>query len=247
MTSNYIKYYKEIKNRFVLVLFAWLFCLSTCYCYKETILFILVNSNNSFLELDNKPYFIFTNVTEIFYVYLELLLFISNQIAIIMLLYQILMFLSLGLYQFEFMKLKLTFQIFIISWILSSILLFKLIVPFSWNFFLSFQESSTNTQSISLFFEAKLNEYLQYFINLYYVCLASCQFLAILVIVLTNLSEKLKKTKTFRKLFYLIFVVFSTIITPPDILSQICISGILILVYELLIFLKEVKTNMVTN
>ena len=151
MTSNYIKYYKEIKNRFMLVLFAWLFCLSICYCYKETILFILVNSNNSFLELGNKPYFIFTNVTEIFYVYLELLLFISNQIAIIILLYQILMFLSLGLYQFEFIKLKLTFQIFIISWILSSILLFKLIVPFSWNFFLSFQESSTNTQSISLF------------------------------------------------------------------------------------------------
>jgi sec-independent protein translocase protein TatC len=247
MTFSYTKYYEEIKNRFILVLFAWLFCLSTCYYYKETILFILVNSNNSFLELDNKPYFIFTNVTEIFYVYFELLLFISNQIAIIILLYQVLMFLSLGLYQFEFVKLKLTFRIFIISWILSSILLFKLIVPFSWNFFLSFQENSTDTQSISLFFEAKLNEYLQYFINLYYVCLASCQFLAILVIALTNLSEKLKKTKTFRKLFYLIFVIFSTIITPPDVLSQVCISGILILIYEFLIFLKEVKINLVTN
>ncbi len=247
MTSNYTKYYKEIKNRVVLILFAWLFCLNTCYHYKETILFILVDSNNSFLELNNKPYFIFTNVTEIFYVYLELLLFVSNQIAIITLLYQTLMFLSLGLYQFEFVKLKLTFQIFIISWMLSSILLFKLIVPFSWNFFLSFQENSTNAQSISLFFEAKLSEYLQYFVNLYYVCLASCQFLAILIIALTNLSEKLKKTKTFRKLFYLIFIIFSTIITPPDVLSQIIISCILILIYEFLIFLREIRINMVTN
>lgn len=247
MTSNYTKYYKEIKNRVVLILFAWLFCLNTCYRYKETILFILVDSNNSFLELNNKPYFIFTNVTEIFYVYLELLLFVSNQIAIITLLYQTLMFLSLGLYQFEFVKLKLTFQIFTISWMLSSILLFKLIVPFSWNFFLSFQENSTNAQSISLFFEAKLSEYLQYFVNLYYVCLASCQFLAILIIALTNLSEKLKKTKTFRKLFYLIFIIFSTIITPPDVLSQIIISCILILIYEFLIFLREIRINMVTN
>jgi sec-independent protein translocase protein TatC len=157
------------------------------------------------------------------------------------------MFLSLGLYQFEFAKLKLIFQVFIVSWILSSILLFKLIVPFSWNFFLSFQENLTNTQSVSLFFEAKLSEYLQYFINLYYVCLASCQFLAVLVIILTNLSEKLKKTKTFRKLFYLIFIIFSTIVTPPDILSQIIISCTLILIYEFLIFLKEVKINVVTN
>lgn len=247
MTSNYTKYYKEIKNRFTLILFAWLFCLNTCYCYKETILFVLVNSNKSFLEFGNKPYFIFTNVTEIFYIYFELLLFISNQIAIIVLLYQVLMFLSLGLYQFEFAKLKLTFQIFVISWLLSSILLFKLIIPFSWNFFLSFQENSTNSQSVSLFFEAKLSEYLQYFINLYYVCLASCQFLTILVTALTNLSEKLKKTKTFRKLFYLIFVIFSTIITPPDVLSQICIGSILILIYEFLIFFKEIKINLVTN
>jgi len=247
MTSNYIKYFKEIKNRFILVFLGWLCCFCTCYCYKETILFILVNSNKSFLKLGSKPYFIFTNVTEIFYVYFDLLIFISNQIAVITFLYQSLMFLSLGLYQFEFIKMKTTFQVFMVSWALSSILLFKLIVPFSWNFFLSFQENSSMTQSVSLFFEAKLNEYFRYFVDLYYICLASCQFLAVLVIVLTNLSERLKKTKTFRKLFYLIFVIFSTVVTPPDVLSQISISCFLIITYEFLIFLKELKTSMVTN
>lgn len=247
MTYNYYKYYQEIKNRSLIVIFAWLFCLNICYYYKEIILFILVNSNDSFLKLNNKPYFIFTNVTEIFYVYFELVLFIANQIAIITLIYQVLMFLALGLYQFEFTKLKLAFQIFIITWLFSSFLLLNIIVPFSWNFFLSFQENVTNSQSINLFFEAKLSEYLQYFVSLYYVCLVNCQFLAILVITLTNLSEKLKKTKTFRKLFYLIFVVFSTIITPPDIFSQISISIVLVLLYEFLILLREIKLNMVTN
>ena len=247
MLVNYYKYYKEIKNRLMLVFFAWLIGLSTGYYYKETILFLLINSNNSFLELSTKPYFIFTNVTEVFYVYFDLILFISNQIFTILLFYQFFMFLSLGLYKFELLKLKLTFQLFFISWLFSSILLLKFIIPFSWDFFLSFQDNSKNDQLINLFFEAKLNEYLQYFISLYYICLINCQFLTLLVIFLSTLSKTAKKTKRIRKLFYLIFLGFSTITTPPDIISQIFVSGILIFLYEFLIFVREIKTNMVTN
>ena len=247
ITFNYSKYYKEIKNRTVLIVFTWSLCLSICYHYKETLLFVLVNSNGSFSGLNDKPYFIFTNVTEIFYVYLQLILFVSNQIAMITITYHVFMFLALGLYKYEFLRLRIAFQTFVLAWLFSSGLLFNVIVPFSWSFFLSFQENVNNFQSVDLFFEAKLNEYLQYFVNTYYICLINCQFLAILVITLTNLSEKLKKTKTFRKLFYLIFVVFSTLITPPDVLSQICISSLLILLYEFLILIREVKSNMVTN
>jgi len=247
MTFNYQKYYEETKNRFLLTFFAWISCLGTSYYYKETILFILINSSNLFLDSNEKPYFIFTNVTEVFYVYVELILFISNQITVIMLTYQVLMFLSLGLYRFELKKIKFLFQNFLLTWVASSLLLFNLIIPFTWKFFLSFQKNSANAQVVSFFFEAKLDEYLHYFISLYYVCLINCQFLILLLIIMTSVSDKLKKTKKFRKLFYLIFVVFSTIVTPPDVLSQICISGILIVIYECIIILKKMKISMVTN
>jgi sec-independent protein translocase protein TatC len=247
MTFNYRKYYKEIKNRVTLIFFAWVFSLNTCYYYKEVILFILINSSSLFLNSNEKPYFIFTNITEVFYVYLELILFISNQITIVLLIYQILMFLSLGLYKLELKKIKSLFQIFLLTWIAALFLLFNFIVPLTWKFFLSFQEGSTNNQLISFFFEAKLNEYFNYFVSLYYVCLINCQFLVLLLITLNSMNNKLKETKTFRKLFYLIFVIFSTIVTPPDVSSQICISGILIVIYECMILIKEVKTSMVTN
>lgn len=247
MISYYYKYYIEVKNRFILVIFAWLFALTVCYLYKEAILFVLIDSNNSFIESNEKPYFIFTNVTEVFYVYIELSLFIANQIGILILCYQALMFLSFGLYQFEFIKLKFAFQIFVVSWLASTILLYKFIIPFSWNFFLSFQQNLNDSQPVSFFFEAKIMEYFHYFTSLYYICLVNCQFLAILLVVLTNLNEKLKKTKTFRKLFYLIFVVFSTITTPPDVVSQVIISLFLIVIYEFLLLLKQIKINMVTN
>lgn len=247
MIFNYQKYYKEIKNRFILTFFAWILCLSTCYYYKETILFIIINSNNLFLNSNEKPYFIFTNVTEIFYVYFELVTFISNQILLFIFAYQVIMFLSLGLYQLELKRIKKIFQICLLTWLFSLILLFNFIIPFTWKFFLSFQVNSNDKRLISFFFEAKLNEYFYYFIDLYYICLVNCQFLVLLLVALTTIGENSKKTKTFRKLFYLIFVIFSTIITPPDVVSQICISGILIAIYECIILLKKIKVSKVTN
>jgi Sec-independent protein secretion pathway component TatC len=114
-------------------------------------------------------------------------------------------------------------------------------------FFLSFQQDENATQSISFFFEAKIVEYFNYFTSSYYVCLVNCQFLALLTLLLTNISEKLNKIKTFRKLFYFVFVIFSTLTTPPDIISQVILSLTLILVYEILIFLKYLEINKVTN
>jgi len=245
MIYSYYKYYLETKNRFLLVFFSWGFTLIVCYLYKETLLFILINSNKVF---DNSSYFIFTNVTEVFYTYIELSVFLANQVAILITFYQILLFLSLGLYQSEFDKLKFTFKIFTTCWLFSIALLYQFIVPVSWDFFLSFQQNSNDAyNSIPFFFEAKITEYVQYFVSLYYLCLLNCQFLALLTFFLANLSGKSQKTKKFRKLFYLIFVSFSTLITPPDIVSQISISFFLVVTYELLILLQQLKVNMAIN
>ena len=69
----------------------------------------------------------------------------------------------------------------------------------------------------------------------------NCQLLALSVLFLNNISEKVGTIKTFRKLFYFLFIIFSTVTTPPDIISQIVMSVNLILVYELLIFLRYIK------
>ena len=69
----------------------------------------------------------------------------------------------------------------------------------------------------------------------------NCQLLALSVLFLNNISEKVGTIKTFRKLFYFLFIIFSTVTTPPDIISQIVMSVNLILVYELLIFLRYLK------
>jgi len=235
------KYYLEIKNRIILLLFTWASLLAVCYCLKEPLLFTFIDSNKYYNNLNDAPYFIFTNVDEIFYVYLHLVIFIANQVTGLMLLYHSLMFLTLGLYYSEFIQLKSVVKIFIITWFCSIVLLKKFVVPFSWSFFLSFQETSSHLQPASFFFEARILEYFNYFTSFYYICVVNCQLLALSIMFLDNVSKTVGTIKTFRKLFYLIFIVFSTITTPPDIFSQIVVSFSLIIIYELLIFLKYVR------
>jgi len=236
--SLWYNYYLEIRNRILLLLFTWASLLIVCYHFKEPLLFLFINSNKYY---NNVPYFIFTNVDEIFYVYLRLVFFIANQITFIAVLYHGLTFLTLGLYYSEYSKLKSIVKIFIITWFCSIVLLKKVVVPFSWSFFLSFQETNNHFKPASFFFEARILEYFDYFTNFYYICVANCQLLALSIIFLNNISEKVGTIKTFRKLFYLVFILFSTITTPPDIFSQIIMSSSLILIYELLVFFKYLK------
>ena len=240
--TSYYKYYLEIKNRLLLVFFTWISVLITCYCFKEPLLFVFIHLIKHYNQLGHTPYFIFTDVSEIFQVYLQLIFFVANQTLIIMVIYQILMFLTLGLYTFEYVQLKSIFQIWLLTWICSILLLKEFILPFSWSFFMSFQETNDNLQPASFFFEARILEYLNYLISLYYACFLNCQALVILTFVLNTINAQSGTIKTFRKLFYFVFIVFSTITTPPDITSQVIMSFSLVLMYEFLIFFQCFRT-----
>jgi Sec-independent protein secretion pathway component TatC len=140
MKINYLyTYYLEIKNRIFLSLICWISVSIVCYFYKETLLFLFISFSNYGVLADSKPYFIFTDVTEIFSVYAQLIFFISNQILFIKLSYHILMFLSLGLYKFEYTNLKFVLKYFKFL-VISIFLLNKILMPLSWSFFLSFQD-----------------------------------------------------------------------------------------------------------
>ena len=68
------KYYLEIKNRFLLLSLTWVSTILVSYFYKEILLFISIKpsicNNNSIIF-----YFIFTDVKEVFSVYIKLIFF----------------------------------------------------------------------------------------------------------------------------------------------------------------------------
>jgi hypothetical protein len=81
MKINYLyTYYLEIKNR-IFITNLLDFCQHCVFFYKETLLFLFISFSNYGVLADSKPYFIFTDVTEIFSVYAQYF-FISNQILL---------------------------------------------------------------------------------------------------------------------------------------------------------------------
>jgi len=99
--------------------------------------------------------------------------------------------------------------------------------------------SFSHNVTVGLFFEVKINEYLNYFFTLYFICLMMSQIFSVISIKLNMIYKQshFKRIKTYRKKLYFLFFIFSTIITPPDLISQILLGLVLIVILELTLFL----------
>ena len=78
MFKNYIE---EIKNRVILILISWLLSIIICYNYIETIIYIIIKPG-LYLYTHNNLYFIYTNLNEIFYTYMYLIITCANHLSI---------------------------------------------------------------------------------------------------------------------------------------------------------------------
>jgi sec-independent protein translocase protein TatC len=224
------KYYLEIKNRFFLVILSWISLSLVGYFYKDILLFLfvkpcLINKFNLTVS-----YFIYTNVTSNYSSYLQIITFVSNHVFFIYFFYHIFMFIFLGLYKTEYkcFKLVLKLELFFIIFSLNFINYFLL--PVSLNFFLSFQ-------GLNFYFEAKICEYLNFYLFLYFIFILISQICIFLIIFLDfTVKKNFKKLKELRKFFYISFIFFATIITPPDFISQLLLSFFAVCSYEILVF-----------
>jgi sec-independent protein translocase protein TatC len=124
----------------------------------------------------------------------------------------------------------------VLSYIISFICLTIFVIPLSWEFFLHIKDN--NLKPIPLFFEAKISEYLIFYINLYYFCFITCLLSFLFFFFASNFSKNITQIKNLRKIVYYIFFIISTLTTPPDVFSQIILSFILISIYEIIVFLK---------
>ena len=233
-------YYLEIKNRLLLLGLAWVSAILVSYVFKEVLLFIVIKQNVNFMNADETFYFIFTDVTEVFYVYMKLILFIGTQIFFFYSFYHLLTFIALGLYGSEYNYLVLTFKTSVVMFFFSIILFNKVLFPFSWEFFLSFQNFAI-LKSLTLHFEAKLIEYLTFYITFYYISVLYFQIFVVLVLIFDYLKNELLIIKRFRKFLYYFFVIFSTLVTPPDVSSQLILSISIAVGYEILVFYSIFK------
>ena len=172
----FYRYYLEIKSRILLLLISGILIILVGYIFKEILLSIVLNSyntnNNSHIELS---YFIFTDVLEVFNVYVCLIFFLAKQVLFFQLCYHLLMFLARGLTKSEYRYFLQLFSLSSCFFVLAVVLFKKFLFPFSWNFFLSFKNFVT-FKSLTVHFEAKLLNYVMFFTDFYFSCVLYFQF-----------------------------------------------------------------------
>lgn len=236
------KYLLEIKYRICFSVIAWSFIMINCYYFKEILLYLFMkfSSNPNDIHL---LFFLTTDVAEVFVAYIQLSFFIANQMTIICLGCHCFLFFSTGLYIFEYVYFKTIIIIVILYWLLFIFVLNNYIFPTSWYFFFKFQEY-LSFQNLTFYFEAKLNEYLIFYKSLHSFGTIICQIIVVFCIILDLFKTNLLIVKKLRKLFYLIFFLVSTVLTPPEIIYQLISSICIIIIYELFTVYLFLKTEL---
>lgn len=235
--QNYII---ELKNRFVLLLISWSSVMFVSYVYKENLLFLLVQSEFCECNKFSIDYFIFTDVSEVFSVYLELCLFLSLQIIYLYIIYQAFIFLGSGLFKAEYYYFNTLLTSFIGFWLFSLFLLKYALIPVTYQFFFNFK----NLGVINLHFEAKLSQYLKFYIKCYSMFTFYIQIFALLILLFNYIHLDMRLLKNYRKIFHFLFIIFATLFSPPDVLTQLAVSLLLVIFYESLILWLYVKTSL---
>lgn len=225
-------YFNEVKSRVCLFLVASFFTLLAGYIFKEVLLSAVVSS---YTAATGCSYFIFTDVVEVFNVYVRLILFVSKQVLFFYFGYHLFVFLAPGLTKSEYRFFITLFSTSVTLFLLSITLFYTLLLPFSWKFFLSFQTFSI-FKSLTLHFEAKLMDYITFFFNLYFSSVIYFQFFLLPVFLFTYFGKELNIYKSFRKFLYYACIIFSTVVTPPDVTSQVFLSLALIIGCEILVY-----------
>jgi len=195
----------------------------------DTIITILIRP---LIEIAPKKNFIFTGITDMFFLSVNISMITGFAISIPYILWQVYAFLKPGLHEKE--------KMFIIPFLIASPTLFLLgaffafyiILPLAWNFLLSFELSSIyNNNSIS--FQPRINEYISAISSILIAFGTAFQLPLILniLILLGIINTKLLIEK--RRIAILLIFCIAAIVTPPDAMSQIALAIPLILLYEL--------------
>lgn len=225
-----MKFLSEIKCRFVLIIINWIFIFNVGYYYKNVLLFlsfkyIIYNKTIEF-------YLIYTSISELFNLYLKVINFLTVNLCLYFLLYQIIVFINYGLYQNEKNIIKcLMFQFSLITTILV-LLIMVYLFPLMWDFFEQFQKTFTFNM---IHFEIKLNEYFLLILKTY-ISFKFCLLIFIVIVFIFKHYLTINKLKKMRKIInWCIFIgILTTFIN--DLCVQLFIYFLFIIWYELILF-----------
>lgn len=232
-------YIKELKLNLILYLFLFTIISTICYFNHNQILYLFIKpflNNGKYLN-NITNHFILTHITEALYIKILVSCFCSLLISIPFVFIHLWTFLFKGFYKHENICILKKLLYLSINYIISIYIYYYYILPNATNFFLSFQ-GLENNNFFNIYLEPRLENYIKFVITF-----ALYVIIFLHIPILFTYKKLFEIIKTFKKLVYVIILIIATIITPPDIYSQLLFSIPLILLIEFIIFFKILYNN----
>ena len=209
-----------------------------CFYFASDLFYFLAKPLVSLLQTDKGQGFIYTALQEAFFTELKIAFFFALFFAFPLIAIQIWKFVAPGLYKHE----KNAFLPFLMAtpilFFAGGAMVYYLIAPLAWNFFLSYQNMSDTGVPIRL--EAKMGEYLSLMMRFIFAFGLAFQLPVVLGLMAKVGIVTYTSLQKFRKYAIVIAFLSAAFLTPPDPFSQISLALPIIILYEISIYIAKI-------
>lgn len=226
-----IDHLTELRMRLLKSLLAVAAGMILCFIFVKPIYGFLVAPLAGAMSDADTGRLIYTGLTEAFFTYMKVAFFAGLFLTFPLLLLQVWRFIAPGLY----IKERRAFLPFLIAtpvlFFLGGAVVYYIVLPLAWPFFLSFQTSGAET-ALPIQLEARVSEYLDLILALVFA-FGLCFELPVLLGLLGK-AGLISANTLVKKRKYAVVVAFlcAAFLTPPDVISQFLLAIPLLLLYE---------------